>query len=109
MGQNRLGGAWEASGPISKSLVTQWASERLKRRFTTGTMLLEESDPDVFAGLHTKWIRGQLHISPVFPDPWAAVVYQDKTAHALSLGAVGVPVHRGLRWFLVFCVGVGGE
>ncbi|CAE8636833.1 unnamed protein product [Polarella glacialis] len=74
----RLFCAWEASGPISNSLVKQWSSERLKRRFTTGTMLREESDPDVFTGLHTKWIRGQLHISPVFPDPGAAIVYQDK-------------------------------
>ena len=55
--------------------VHTWAFQRLQRRYSRGTMVLEEADPLTFTGLHTVWRNGFLCISPDLKDPWSGASY----------------------------------
>ena len=48
---------------------------RLAARDTVHTMPLESCDSAVFIGLKTAWRGSRLYVSPVFPDPYGAFVY----------------------------------
>lgn len=54
-----------------------WARSRLLGRYSVGSMVIESSDMDVFAGLHTEWTALGLGIRPRFQDPWGSVLYED--------------------------------
>ena len=65
--------AWDFSSDLNPSYVQEWALARFSRRYAVGSMELEQSDSDIFIGLHTIWQDGVLITSPRHLDPWGRV------------------------------------
>ena len=68
---------WDRATNLLQPMVCDWAGQRLRNRYVHATMLLEDSDPNIFVGLCTTWHGSFLCLSPYFPDPWAASTYSD--------------------------------
>ena len=69
--------AWKSQSGLTREFVFSWAWQQFTARFCTGTMCLEESDPDFFTGLSTIWAGTSLCLRPRMPDPWAAHCYDE--------------------------------
>ena len=73
----RIFAVWDSARGLAEKDVEEWAWRRLEKRYHVGTMILETSETESFVGLKTSWRRGRLIIAPLFPEPFAAALYND--------------------------------
>lgn len=71
----RLFCVWDRYAPLPKCRVLDWGWQRFVERYCVGTMQLEESDVDIFIGIHTLWRQGCIRTRPDLHDPWGAHQY----------------------------------
>ena len=67
---------WDGtSSGIDKRRASQWATARLRARYCSGTMALEETGFQTFIGFHIRFGVDGLLVAPAFPDPIGASLY----------------------------------
>ena len=68
---------WDSSLGLSRPTVHLWGTRKLSSRFEVGSMMLEQSDEEVFVGLCTTWNKHVLQLTPMFPDPLGTAFHKD--------------------------------
>ena len=84
--------AWDSSSSLCAEQVRCWSRKNLHQRFQVGTMILEDSDPRIFIGLHTVWEHGMLQVWPHLDDPWGSAAYHDHDSSPLKPWESWIPL-----------------